>query len=651
MRKVLLLPAAAAVAAIPAISAGCNPAPLGEIVLVVTTDMAPPKDFNKLRIQIFKEGTLAFQYEDLVPGDPKDKKRIVIPSTLGLVAGEDASKVVRIEVGVRSGAQDGPVRVVREAVTTVPPDRVVQLNLPIQFLCKASNIPYDNDGNLTTGCDKGKTCIAGTCQDSTIDSRTLPDYDPKNVFGGASDPAKGACFDVAKCFQTADLIEAATFDIKTCSFPLPASIPPADLNLALGVESDGICNGRGCFIVLDAGSDTGWKLDDSHSKVLLPQGVCDNLQGMSPSSLKVLQIVQASTGDGCPQKSSAYPTCGPWSAVQSSAAAANLPVSVAGAQDHPISVAVLGAPGAAAAFWTNSGDSSIRHTSLDGGSTQSYASAQPPRDVIALDQALLWTAADASKNGMGTLYSVPAAADPNAPPVQLKTGLTQPDGIAFYGDKTVGNKVFWTEFTDPGRIFAGTLNAGFTSLVKVDELAQNNSYPYRIVADGTYAYWTNEGTFGKSDGSVARVKHSTPGDPKLVLTPTPVATPRAIALDVGMAASDLYFATLADGKVWRIPAASTDKPGDPEEFATGLSSPNGIAVDAKYVYVSNRGDGTILYKPKSAAKDEAPKVLVTGQKNPGTILVHNGTLVWVNEGPSASDTKEGSIVRFDVSQL
>ena len=78
MRKWHLAAAVLTVAGIPALSAGCEPAPLGELVLIVKTDMAPPKDFNKMRIQVFNEGALKFNYEGPVPGDPADEQRIVL---------------------------------------------------------------------------------------------------------------------------------------------------------------------------------------------------------------------------------------------------------------------------------------------------------------------------------------------------------------------------------------------------------------------------------------------------------------------------------------------------------------------------------------------------------------------------------------------
>src|SRR5262249_33098247 len=153
----------------------------------------------------------------------------------------------RIEIGVKGGGTMGKLRVVREVVTTVPQDRIVMLHMPIQFLCKkADDFPpfQDLDSNTIApaDCPDGKTCIAGACEDSVVDSETLPVYDPTTVYGGSGDPKKGRCFDVAQCFSQAELIDDTNFDPKQCSFPVPKSIDVKKLNLALGVESDGVCN-------------------------------------------------------------------------------------------------------------------------------------------------------------------------------------------------------------------------------------------------------------------------------------------------------------------------------------------------------------------------------------------------------------------------
>ena len=140
----------------------------------------------------------------------------MLPSTLGLVAPEDPANSIRIEVGVRSGGKDGPVRVVREVVTTIPADRVAMLNLPIQFLWarRTTSRSSQHPGDLkSSDCPEGKTCNAACRQtkrgrfgDPARLRRRL------GVHKSNSDPSKGQCFDVAKCFESAELIDVTTLD-------------------------------------------------------------------------------------------------------------------------------------------------------------------------------------------------------------------------------------------------------------------------------------------------------------------------------------------------------------------------------------------------------------------------------------------------------
>ena len=159
-------------------------------------------------------------------------------------------------------------------------------------------------------------------------------------------------------------------------------------------------------------------------------------------------------------------------------------------------------------------------------------------------------------------------------------------------------------------MLAGTLNANFTAFTDVTELATGNPYPVRLVADKTFVYWTNEGTFDQTNGSVTRIQHANPGRARSRSRSIRWRAPRALVLDLdaGGLAKDLYFATIADGTVWRIPNASSASPGAPEKFVTGLLAPNGIAVDGKNVYVANRGNGTIVYKsPRTRPRPTTPR--------------------------------------------
>src|SRR5205085_2877762 len=111
------------IAAVIACSTKVTPPP-GQIVLAVQTDMSLPKDIDRIRIQVLIYGRPQYDQEfEAGPGGVK------IPATLSIVAGKDPTAPVTIRVIARQGAKS---RVLREAITTVPPDRAAVLKMPVQ---------------------------------------------------------------------------------------------------------------------------------------------------------------------------------------------------------------------------------------------------------------------------------------------------------------------------------------------------------------------------------------------------------------------------------------------------------------------------------------------------------------------------------------
>lgn len=259
----------------------------GQLMVAVQTDMALPKDVDRVRIEIVSFGQLQFGNEyEVGPAGLK------IPATLGVVAGKNANAPVTIRVIAKKGTE---AKVLREVVTTVPTSRTALLRIPIQWLCFEQNIKQTAN-QVETTCPTDQTCSEGICQDAHVDSSTLPDYAPAEVFGGGSENGDGQCYDTLSCMNPSQDVQLDA----NCSFAIAGDVTNLNVALHLPPTGQGICDSVNCFVPLDGTSATGWKY--ANGRVTLPRAVCQKKYNVA-ASLR------------CPTKSEKTPTCGPWSAV------------------------------------------------------------------------------------------------------------------------------------------------------------------------------------------------------------------------------------------------------------------------------------------------------------------------------------------------
>lgn len=284
------------------LSCSSDAGPTGQLVVAVQTDMQLPDDVDRVRLQVESFGKLVFARE--YPVAPDGTLRI--PATLGILPGSDPARTVTIGLAAR---QRGRVRVLREAVTTIPTQRAAMLRLPIQWLCDGQ-VEELEPGEVDSTCPdvdgKKQTCIAGTCADAEVDSSLLPDYDPAEIFGGGDGSGNGECFDTVPCFAEG---VGATPDAE-CTIAVPDE---GDFEPSIAIVnppqpgSAGICGPGSCLISLDANTPNGWQLTEDEDRIQLPPAVCDRIaSGIS---------VGVAVTTACPQKTEALPSCGPWSAV------------------------------------------------------------------------------------------------------------------------------------------------------------------------------------------------------------------------------------------------------------------------------------------------------------------------------------------------
>ncbi|AUX41846.1 hypothetical protein SOCE26_032710 [Sorangium cellulosum] len=296
--------ALAAAAALVALGGGgCSPP--DEIVVAVPTDLSLPDDLDTLQIQVFEGGRPRFSaaYERL----GEDDAGTLLPATIGFYSATGGDDPLRIQVTGRTGGELGAVRILREAATRIPKNRIVLLAMPLNFLCDGSGRDDGEGGVENARCGEGQTCVAGACASSEVDSSALPDYSVRDVYGGGTGDGDGDCFDVPACFQDA---APAEVDAAACTVAAPGG---ATLNVALALPSeDGICGDGRCLVALDAGSDDGFRADGE--QIQLPPAVCEQMAGG-----KIEGVVTAPVTAACAQKTAGLPTCGPWSASGSKA--------------------------------------------------------------------------------------------------------------------------------------------------------------------------------------------------------------------------------------------------------------------------------------------------------------------------------------------
>jgi hypothetical protein len=278
MRRLLATFVRAAFAATWIAGAGCTdarkPAP-GEVMLVVTTDMAVPADIDTLRVTVTLPGRANPAYSKVYPLTAG-----TFPATFAVWSGPEtlgatpdavgAPGVALISLDALSGGASGVIRVHREAwLTKVPAEGSKALAMPLDWLCLGAN--------LAAPCASGTTCVAGACEPSLVDPSTLPDYVPLDG---------GPCFDTLGCFGTSIMTVPIEDPTLGCYVQLEKSAQltgPQMLNVALDVRTSvtgsyGACFLHGpCRIPLEPNAPEGWRplyVDGGLAGIGLPDAAC-----------------------------------------------------------------------------------------------------------------------------------------------------------------------------------------------------------------------------------------------------------------------------------------------------------------------------------------------------------------------------------------
>jgi hypothetical protein len=309
--------------------------PAAGLVIAIDTDMTPGRDFDHLQIEVQPPGGAHSLDNNLCGTNVQGAcysefgqrgLPVSFPTTLAIVdhssgSGEAGSGtvLVRASIGVGGSAAtaDGGVPtavgaplVNREALVTIPRDRIALLRIHLEWQCIGTAGSDSTQTGYVSGlCPEGTTCIGGACVDWNVDSSTLPNYDEAQVFGGGSAAGDGKCFDTSGCFSSGMITQV---DTTTCTIPLPKSGGTPNVALVSG-DGHGICSDGTCLVVLDQNDGDGFSIVGD--QIQLPKTVCATPNDCPNCNARPRPTGVAVT-TACQTKTPSLPTCGPWSAIQ-----------------------------------------------------------------------------------------------------------------------------------------------------------------------------------------------------------------------------------------------------------------------------------------------------------------------------------------------
>ncbi len=277
--------------------AACSSKKPAGLMLAITTDLSLTKDLDQVGIYVLADGRpLLSQSYAIGPG-------VRLPSTLAIAPPVNPPSLIRVRL---VGYKGGSGRILREATTTVPTDRLAVLPLQLYWLDDGTALGTELDfqfnpyASARSKCADGQTSSGGACVDAVVPEAKLADYDPAAVFGGGAEGA-GSCFPIATCFATRAPV---TVDESTCTFTKAGAAGTASFNVGVVTNSDGDVVGPDAIVALDEGTE--WKV--AGDTVTLPKALC-----AAPVRARWKSIVTSApcgSGSTGSVKTARYPACG-----------------------------------------------------------------------------------------------------------------------------------------------------------------------------------------------------------------------------------------------------------------------------------------------------------------------------------------------------
>ncbi len=327
-RKVLGSAAVLSVAALCAGHVACSREPTA-VIVAVTTDMVVDGDLDELGLYVGVAGEIKTSLRTPTSADQPAK----LPGTLSILQPSDASTPIHVRV---AGYKNGSLKVVRDAITTVPSGQLSLLRVPLSWLAathkpagagpttqtagtagnvKIRAVPGDNSFSefdsffpgYVSPCAQGQTSADGECVDATAILQKVSSGDlVREVYGGALGvdangvAEGGTCFDVETCFANEQTLKQA--DYQNCKVTIPAGLSgPKTVNFAVVRDVASGCTGKACFAPLD------WdgKYDEGTSTFTFAPQVCKRI-GAADKTIASTRIAVATN---CDAKIASRPRC------------------------------------------------------------------------------------------------------------------------------------------------------------------------------------------------------------------------------------------------------------------------------------------------------------------------------------------------------
>jgi len=300
------------------------------VVVAVTTDMVVDGDLDELGLYVGVAGEVKTSIRTPTSAEQPAK----LPGTLSILQPSDTSTPVHIRV---AGYKKGELKVVRDAITTVPSGQLSLLRVPLSWLASthkaagAGPVTQSAPGNVkvkdalpagdtsfsefaqffpgyVSPCAQGQTSNDGECVDATAQLTKISSGDlVREVYGGALGldsttgvAEGGSCFDVADCFANEQTLKEA--DYQNCRVRIPAGLSASKtVNFAVVRNEASGCSGKGCFMPLD------WdgKYDEVSGTFTFAPQVCKRI---GAADLKIAST-RIAVATNCDAKMASRPRC------------------------------------------------------------------------------------------------------------------------------------------------------------------------------------------------------------------------------------------------------------------------------------------------------------------------------------------------------